>query len=164
MAVRYRNARHGVPFAARPCGPRRGLAGCGHNRSRAKPALTKDSIVVTKLEPVSLPKTLPRDACFVGVRSYDVMLFGVRLPQDVSCAGVADEVFRSEQRLPWSREHYLDSDSVEECELSRGGGRLQVLRGDPDQEGPRFDAAYELSERACARLEHEGWRIVFQEK
>jgi len=140
------------------------LAGCGQNGSTARPAPVRDSIVVTKLEPVSLPKRLPREACFVGVRSYDVMLLAERLPREASCARVADEVFPRGRRLPWSRRNYLRADSVEECELTRGGGRLQVLRGDPDREGPRFEAAYELSERACAKLEREGWKIVFQEK
>jgi hypothetical protein len=44
------------------------------------------------------------------------------------------------------------------------GGRLVVWRGDPDGEGARFDRAYELTERACERLERAGWTIVFQEK
>jgi hypothetical protein len=139
-------------------------AGCGKGSSRPASASGKRDVIVSRLEPMTLPKVLPRQVCSVGIRSYDVMLFGVRLRQEDSCSRVADEVFRGERQLPWSREHYVNSDQVEECELARGGGRLQVLRGDPDFEGPRFDAAYDLTERACARLEREGWKIVFQEK
>jgi hypothetical protein len=140
-------------------------AGCGDHTSNhaSRPGSSGDRIVL-KVEPMSLPRELPRRACFVGIRSYDVMLFGVRLPQRHSCARVAREVFPHAAQLPWSREEYRSSDQVEECELARDGGRLQVLRGDPDQEGPRFDAAYDLSRRACGRLEREGWKVIFQER
>ena len=141
-------------------------AGCGDSglKAKPKPAPAKESIIASRLEPTRLPKVLPPQVCSVGIRLYDVMLFGVRLRPEDSCALVAGEVFRGERQLPWAREHYLASDQVEECELARGGGRLQVLRDDPDLEGPRFDAAYDLSERACAGLERAGWRVIFQEK
>jgi hypothetical protein len=140
-------------------------SGCGGHGSKpaSNPAASGNRYVI-KLEPMTLPRSLPRRACFVGIRSYDVMLFGARLPQRHSCARVAREVFPGESRLPWSREEYRNPDQVEECELARGGGRLQVWRGDPDQEGPRFEAAADLSRRACARLERDGWTTIFQER
>jgi hypothetical protein len=141
------------------------VAGCGGRASApTSETTTKDKTMVVTLEPMTLPKELPPEACFVGVQSYDVMLVGTRLPDTYSCARVADVVFPGAEQLPWSRAEYQDEDQVEECELERGGGRLQLLRGDPDQEGARFEAAYDLTERACARLEREGWRVVFQEK
>ena len=139
-------------------------AGCGESGSNPRSGRAKDKNLMVKVEPMTLPKVLPQRACFVGIHSYDVMLFGVQLPEMYSCSRVADEVFFGAEQLPWSRDEYQNPDQVEECELERGGGRLQVWRGDPDREGPRFDNAYELSRRACERLETAGWKVIFQEK
>jgi hypothetical protein len=140
-------------------------ASCGGRASApTSETTTKNKTMVVTLEPTTLPKELPPEACFVGVHSYDVMLLGTRLPDTYSCARVADVVLPGAEQLPWSRAEYHDEHQVEECELERGGGRLQVLRGDPDQEGARFEAAYDVTERACARLEREGWTAIFQEK
>jgi hypothetical protein len=139
------------------------LAGCDHAGSRPAESTDKSRLVY-KLEPMTLPKDLPREACFVGLHSYDVMLLGVRLPKEYSCATLADDLFPGVEQLPWSRGAYQSSDQVDECELERGGGRLQVMRSDFDREGPRFGWAYEHSQRACERLEKDGWNVLFQEK
>ena len=141
-------------------------AGCGSTVTPASETSTTGKTYVVKLEPATLPKDLPAEACFVGIRSYDVIILGEGLPEKYSCSRVADEVFPRAEQLPWSRDEYLKAaaDAVDECELEREGGRLSVVRGDPDQEGPRFDGAYDLAERACARLEREGWKMIFQEQ
>jgi hypothetical protein len=138
-------------------------AGCGSESTPASETTT-DKTYVVAAEPATLPKVLPSSVCFVGIHSYDVMLLGDRLQDENSCSRVAAEVFPGAEQLPWSRESYLRSDQVEECELERGGGTLAVLRGDPDQEGTRFEAAYDSTEHACARLEKDGWTITFQER
>ena len=137
--------------------------GCGHAGS--KPAASTDKTrLVYKIEPMTVPKELPPGPCFVGLHSYDVMLLGTRLPKESSCSSIANDLFPGVEQLPWSSDDYLNADQVDECELERGGGRLHVMRSDFDQEGPRFDWAYDQSQRACERLEKAGWKIVFQEK
>ena len=130
--------------------------------SSQKPAGAGDRIVVS-IKPATPPEKLPQGTCFVGVHSYDVMLLGENLGAD-GCARLADRLFPAARQFPWSPKELLSDDSVQECELSLMRAHLVITRGDPDMEGPRFDRAYDLSERACHRLEHEGWKVIFQER
>ena len=142
-------------------------AGCGAAQHVASkpPETTAETTYEVTLEPAApLPKVLPKQACFVGINSYDVMLFGFRLPQEDSCTRLAEELFPDVEQLPWSRDEYLDPNNVDECVLARERVRLVVVRGDADNEGPRFDRAYDLTERACLHLEHSGWKTIFQER
>jgi len=129
------------------------LVGChGSHHSAERPGL------VYKLSTVPLPKTLPARACFVGVLRYDVTLFAFSPRPSRLCDRLADRYFRGEKHLPWSPGRFQNSDTVNECDLSRHGVRLAVSRGDPDYEGPRFDRAEEASTRVCAALRARGWR------
>jgi hypothetical protein len=136
-------------------------AGCaGGKAASSKPvAATSEKTYEITLEPAPpLPKVLPNEVCFVGINDYDVTLLGIHLPSEGSCDTLADELFPGVPRLPWSPDEYLGPDAVDECTLSKGRARLQLMRDDPDGEGPRFARAEELTYDACARLRGEGWR------
>jgi hypothetical protein len=117
-----------------------------------------DQVIVTRLATVPFPKTLPPRVCFVGVFDYDVTLFAQAGHRTRVCERMADRYFPHTAHLPWAPSRVENADLVSECDLSRHGVRLSVSRGDPDFEGPRFDRAYDTSERVCAALRARGWR------
>lgn len=134
------------------------LSACGSSA----PATEDDnprplSDVVVEITTTPLPRTLPATMCFVGVRDYDVTLLGQSLDPADSCSRLADRYFVGARQLPWPPTNLEDSDVVNECDLSRGEGRLVISRADPDLEGPRFSSAYALAERVCENLLAEGW-------
>ena len=114
--------------------------------------------IVVKLSTVPLPRRLPRRACLVGVLDYDVTIFGLAQHSTDICTRLADRYLGPCRQLPWDRRRALGADSVSECDLSKNGVRVSVSRNDPDFEGPRFERAYELSDRVCASLRSHGWR------
>jgi hypothetical protein len=96
--------------------------------------------------------------CFTGLYAYDVMLIADRLPSEAFCAQLATRLFPDVEQLPWSAKELINPDQVVECALTRNDTRLLLWRGDPDNEGPRFDRAEELTWTACGRLRKEGWK------
>lgn len=110
------------------------------------------------IETVPIPDVLPPEVCFVGIHDYDVTLLGEGLPPGDSCAQLADRFFPRARHLPWSPAALNDPDATTECVLAHGSARILVARGDPDFQGPRFERAYELAERACDGLRADGWK------
>jgi hypothetical protein len=130
--------------------------GCGKGPSAAPPDDGKRIVVrVSHPEP---PKELPEGMCFTGLYAYDVMLIADRLPSEAFCAQLATRLFPDVEQLPWSAKELINPDQVVECALTRNDTRLLLWRGDPDNEGPRFDRAEELTWTACGRLRKEGWK------
>jgi hypothetical protein len=122
---------------------------------KGKPKSDEVEIVV---ETVPIPEALPPKMCFVGIHDYDVMLFGQDLRSRDSCSRLADRFFPGAKHLPWAPAAISNPDATNECVLFHGSALLSVARGDPDVQGPRFERAYELAERACDGLRNEGWK------
>lgn len=130
-------------------------SGCGKDRS-ASPRDDEKHIVV-QLESSGPPEKLPEGMCFAGLYDYDVMVMADRLPDDRFCARLAERLVPGADQLPWSGKELWNPDQIVECVLSRHQTRLLLWRGDPDNEGPRFERAEDLTYTMCERLRHEGW-------
>jgi hypothetical protein len=109
------------------------LGGCGSSAPATKddnPQPPRDVVVEIRTTP--LPRTLPATMCFVGVHDYDVTLLGQSLDPEDACRRLADRNFVGARQLPWPPSNLEDPDVVNECDLSRGHGRMVVSRAGPD--------------------------------
>ena len=134
------------------------LCGCDSGGHRTAAPDKAQPTTELRIETPATPRALPPEMCFVGVHDYAVMLLGQQLESPTTCSRLADRFFPGAKHLPWSAAEIENPDLVAECVLSRASGRLSVARGDPDRQGPRFERAYDLAERACESLRGEGWK------
>ncbi|HEY3050242.1 MAG TPA: hypothetical protein VGJ40_00835 [Gaiellaceae bacterium] len=137
-------------------------SGCGTDRS----ASTRDDEkhIVVRLESSGPLEKLPEGMCFAGLYAYDVMVMADRLHDDRFCARLAARLVPGADQLPWSGKQLWNPDQIVECALTRERTRLLLWRGDPDDEGPRFERAEALTYTMCERLRNEGWKPLDLEK
>jgi len=99
---------------------------------------------------------LPANACFVGVRGYDLQMLTESPRGEALCTDLVKRYLDTDERLPWPPPDLLDPDRVNECVLEHDHELIAVSAADDEWALGRATAI-------CEGLQAARWTSYFDE-
>jgi hypothetical protein len=125
------------------------LAGCGAASEETAEQQSDTIVQVERPDPFG---PLPTDACFLGIRKYDLQLLAESPRGDALCTELDDRYLETDERLPWPPPDPVHRElfNASRCILEREQEFISVAAADDGWAVDRADTI-------CEGLEGRGW-------